>query len=154
MVMLGMPGLSFAAASQQGGSQVSGTARTSTGTPVGNATVRLRNTGSGEIAQTARTNARGEYSFAKVPAGSYVVELVDGSGAVVATSVPVSLVGTESVTGVALTTAAGTAGVGAVAAGGAGHFFTTTKGILLLAAVGGGIVAGVVGSTGDKSPSK
>lgn len=153
MVSLGVPQVTWAAA-PQGGSQVSGSAKTSTGSPIANATVRLRNTGTGEVAQTVKTNARGEYSFGKVPSGSYVVELLDNNGAVAATSMPVSLAAAQSVTGVALTTAAGATGVGAVGAAGAGHFFTSAAGVLLIVGAAGGIVAGIVASGEDKSPSK
>ena len=57
-------------------------------------------------------------------------------------------------TGVALTAAAGKAGLGAVGATGAGHFFTSTGGIVLLAAVGAGAVVGIVEATKTTSASQ
>jgi hypothetical protein len=132
--------------------QVAGTARTEVGNPIANTSVRLRNTGTGQVAGTTTTAANGEYSFKNVPEGNYVIELVDSNGTVIATSAPVALTSTESVTGVALTATAGKAGVGAVA--GSGHFFTSTAGILLLAAAGSGLVVGVIGATTQKSPSR
>ncbi len=154
MVLLGVPGASAAAGPQTTG-QVAGTAQTTGGNPIANATVRLRNTGTGQLAGTTRTLADGTYSFGNLPAGNYVVELVDANGAVIATSAPVSLAtGAMSVTGVALTAAAGKAGLGAVGATGAGHFFTSTGGIVLLAAVGAGAVVGIVEATKTTSASQ
>jgi hypothetical protein len=153
---LGMPGVSFAAGprSSEVPGQVAGTARTEVGSPIANASVRLRNSGTGQIAGTTTTAANGEYVFKNVPAGNYVVELVDGSGNVLATSVPVSLATSESVTGVALTATVGKAGVGGVSGPGLGRFFTSTAGILRLVGAGGGMVAGVIGATTQKSPSR
>lgn len=154
MVTLGLPLASFAAAPQTTG-QVAGTAQTGAGTPIANGTVRLRNTGTGEVAGTSRTAANGAYSFGNVPAGNYVVELVDANGAVTATSMPVTLAtGSMAVTGVALTTAVGKAGVGAVGASSTGSFFTSKGGILLLAAAGGGAVAGIYAATKTTSASQ
>jgi hypothetical protein len=157
IVSLGMPSVSFAAGrgAQQGNGQVMGTARSEAGSPIANATVRLRNSATGDVVATSKTTATGEFSFGNVPTGSYVVELVDGNGAVIATSAAVSLApGATSVTGVALTAAVGKAGVGAVAATGGGHFFTSTGGIVLLAAVGAGVVAGVYFATRTTSASQ
>jgi hypothetical protein len=152
-----VPSVSLAAGSQvqPAGGQVAGTIRSEAGSPIANATVRLRNTGTGDVVTTSRTAADGRYSFNNVPAGNYVVELVDNDGKVIATSMPVPLAsGSMSVSGVALTATVGKAGVGAVGAAGAGRFFTSTAGILLLAAAGGGIVAGIVGAMESASPSK
>jgi len=157
IVALGVPSVSLAAGPQvqSTGGQVAGTARSEAGSPIGNATVRLRNTATGEVASTSRTAANGEYSFGRVPAGNYVVELVDNNGVVIATSMPVSLAtGSMSVTGVALTTAAGKAGIGAVGAMGPGPFFHSTGGLLLLAAAAGGGVVGILGATKTASASK
>jgi hypothetical protein len=157
MVSLGVPATAFAAAPQakMGNGQVTGAAQNEAGSPIANATVRLRNTGTGDVVATSRTAADGGYSFSNLAAGNYVVELVDSNGAVIATSVALSLTtGSMSVSGVALTAAVGKAGVGAVGATGAGHFFTSTGGILLLAAVGAGVVVAVIGATEETSASK
>lgn len=156
IVFLGVPGVSSAAGRQaSSSSQVAGTATSQAGTPMANTTVRLRNMATGEVAATSRTSASGAYTFAKVPAGNYVVELVDNNGAVIATSAPVALAtGSMSIQGVALTPAAGKAGVGAVAGTSTGHFFTSTAGIVLLVGAGAGAVAGVVVATRTTSPSR
>ncbi len=154
MMSLGVPAAGFAAAPQAKG-QVAGSAQTGGGNPIANTTVRLRNTGTGDIAATSRTAADGSYSFGSVPAGSYVVELVDANGAVIATSAAISLgTGSMSVSGVALTAAVGKAGVGAVAETGVGSLFHTTGGLLLVAAAAGGFVAGAVGATKTTSASQ
>jgi hypothetical protein len=154
IVLLGVPSASSAAGPQTTG-QVAGTAQTRGGNPIANGTVRLRNTGTGEVAGTSRTAANGAYSFGNVPAGNYVVELVDANGAVIATSVPVSLAtGSMAVTGVALTAAVGKAGVGAVAGSSTGAFFHSTGGILLLAAAGTVAAVGIYEATKTTSPSQ
>lgn len=157
MVSLGLPSVSYAAGrqAQQVGGQVLGTARSEAGSLISNAAVRLRNTASGEVISTSRTAANGDFSFSNVPAGSYVVELLDNSGAVIATSSSVSLAaGSMGVTGVVLTASAGRAGAAVVGSTTAGHFFTSTGGIVLLAAIGGGAVAGIVLATRTTSPSR
>jgi hypothetical protein len=157
MVCLGVPSASFAAGrlGQQEGNRVLGTARSEAGSPIANATVRLRNTATGDVTATSRTAASGEFVFRGVPAGNYVVELVDNNGVVIATSKSISLAaGSMSVTGVALTAAVGKAGVGAVGATGAAHFFTSTGGIVLLAAVGTVAVVGIVAATRTTSASQ
>ena len=155
MALLGVPSVTFAGTgSPVIAGQVSGAARTTGGSPIANATVRLRNSGTGQIAGTTTTGAGGDYSFKTAQAGNYVVELLNSTGAVIATSVPVSLSRSESVNGVALTPASGAAGIGAVPEYGAGSFFKSKAGILLLAGAATGLVAGVIVSSTDKSPSR
>ena len=54
--------------------------------PVANAKVRLRNLNTGQIEQEAQTNDKGEYVFAIVEPGTYVVEMVLIDGTVIALS--------------------------------------------------------------------
>jgi hypothetical protein len=54
----------------------------STGIP--GARLRLRNVASGKIVAATRANDAGQFRFAAVPEGSYVIELVDESGKVLA----------------------------------------------------------------------
>lgn len=54
--------------------------------PVANAKVRLRNLNTGRIEQEATTNDKGEYAFALVEPGSYVVEMVMVDGTIIALS--------------------------------------------------------------------
>lgn len=48
------------------------------------AALRLRNVASGRIQATGRSNGAGQFTFEKVAGGSYIVEVVDRSGGIVA----------------------------------------------------------------------
>lgn len=54
--------------------------------PVTDAKVRLRNLNTGQIEQEAQTNDKGEYVFAAVEPGTYVVEMVMVDGTIIALS--------------------------------------------------------------------
>jgi hypothetical protein len=152
LVGLGLPSTTFAAARQQNG-QISGTARTQGGQALANTTVRIRNVGTGQPAGTAQTSATGEFSFSNLPAGSYIIEIVDANGQVIGTTAALSLTASAtSLTGVAVTASASGSGAAAAAAG--HSFFKSTGGIVLLAAAGGGAVAAIVATRGDESGSK
>ncbi len=162
LVVLGVPTVSFAAGAQAQAAtgRVTGTAQNSAGSPIANGTVRLRSMTNGDVVATSKTAVNGAYSFSGVQPGNYLIELVDANGAVIATSMPVSMEA-GSVTGVALRTATATGGTGTGAATGAaaatstGSFFTSTGGIILLAAAGGGAVAGIYAATrSTTSPSQ
>jgi hypothetical protein len=51
---------------------------------VSEAPVRLRNLASGKVDGTGRSNAAGQFAFERVVGGSYIVEVVDRAGNVVA----------------------------------------------------------------------
>jgi hypothetical protein len=134
---------------------ITGVARDSGGQPVANHGIRLRDTASGQIVATSRTSGTGTFSFSNVPAGTYVVELIDDHGAVIALSSSLALTaGSPSVDGLVIVVGAGKGAAAAIAAAGGGHFFTSTTGILILAAAGAGAVVGIVAATGTSSPSK
>ena len=69
-----------------GQTQIIGTVIDIRQVPVPNAKVRLRNLNTGRIEQEAVTNDKGEYVFAVVEPGSYVVEMVLSDGTIVALS--------------------------------------------------------------------
>lgn len=157
IVSLGVPGASSAARrqTQVTAGQVSGAAKDRAGMPITNASVRLRNTATGQVAGVTRTAADGSYEFRRVPAGNYVVELIDENGGVAAASMSITVSpASMTVSGVVVTGASGKAGVGAMATTGLGPFFKSTAGILLLTAAGGGLAAGIIGASSDKSPSR
>ena len=79
----GMPSIA-GAAPQSGG--VTGVAQASSGAPFSNHAARLRNVRTGDIAATTTTTQAGSFEFLKVLPGSYVVEVTDATGRVVATS--------------------------------------------------------------------
>ncbi len=51
-------------------------------TPVSHALLRLRDVTSGRIISSTQADAAGRFSFAMVPSGSYIVELVDEDGGI------------------------------------------------------------------------
>jgi hypothetical protein len=141
------------AADEGGGGSVSGVAAHRGGTALGNYAVRIRNVDSGELAGATKTDVAGQYSFANLPPGSYVVELTLGQGAVIGTSSVVALADGESVDGVSVAPSA--AALDAIAGGvKGGSFFRSTSGIVVMAAAAGGIGALAYNTKDDASPSK
>ena len=69
-----------------GPTQIIGTVIDIRQTPVANAKLRLRNLRTGRIEQEAESDAQGNYAFAVVEPGTYVVEMVLADGIVIALS--------------------------------------------------------------------
>jgi hypothetical protein len=65
---------------------IQGEAWTAHNTALPHAKLRLRNVDSGNVDGAAQANEAGRFAFGNVKPGSYVVELVDSSGAVLAVS--------------------------------------------------------------------
>ena len=65
-------------------SLINGVALNGDGTPVPNASIRLRNLAVNAIEQTVTTNERGEFTFVAQPDVAYVVEIADQAGRTVA----------------------------------------------------------------------
>ena len=159
---LGLPTAAFASGQQQAQSvngKVAGIAKHSTGQPVTNQAIRLRSVADSQVVATGTTDGTGAFTFTNVPKGTYVVELLDGSGQVIATSTAVTLNATPagmSVTGVLVTLSDTVPAAAAVGAGaGAAHgFFTSTAGILLLVGAGAATTVAIVATKGESSPSK
>lgn len=63
---------------------VTGTVWNRNDTPVFPARLRLRDVTSGSIVRTTEGDHLGRFTFVRVPPGSYIVELVDNSGSVMA----------------------------------------------------------------------
>ena len=142
MVGLGVPTASVAAQGQSG--QVAGAVKDSIGNPAANYSVRLRNAGTGGVAGTATTGVAGDFSFSGLGQGTYVVEILDANGRILATSTSISLTtGAMTISGVAVTLSQKDA-LAAAAAGGGGSFFTSTVGILAMAGAAGLAVGGIV----------
>jgi len=150
---LGVPTASLAAAAQQPGGQVAGAVRDQGGKPAVNYAVRVRNAGTGQVAGTGTTGPAGEFSFENLTQGTYVVEVVDGTGRILATSTSIALAtGAMAITGVAITLTESEAVAAAAAAG--GSFFTSTTGIVVMAAAGALAVGGVVAAAKKPKPPK
>jgi hypothetical protein len=63
---------------------IAGTAWKADNTPLPGARVRLRSVVTGKIAGAALADDHGQFRFDQVPAGTYIAELVDESGSVLA----------------------------------------------------------------------
>jgi hypothetical protein len=152
LVTVGLPSASFAG--PRVNSSVTGIAKDTTGKPLANTSVRLRNIVTGQVAGKARTSLSGAFTFENLASGNYIVETIDAAGRIMATSASLDVAPGAAVTGVAVTAPAEAKQAGAAAAAGGGSFFTSTAGIVLLAAIGAGLVTGVVLAAKDDSPSK
>src|SRR3954465_4542833 len=75
-----------------------GVAQGSDRAPLRNYTVRVRNIADGQIAGTTTTSGAGEFSFAGLQPGSYIVEVVDASGQVVGLSPSLAVTAGEAMT--------------------------------------------------------
>jgi hypothetical protein len=73
-----------AATTRTVGALVMGSAWNAANRPLPNARVRLRNVRTGRIEMGARANERGQFTFEPLEGGTYVIELVDERGRVLA----------------------------------------------------------------------
>ena len=64
------------------GTSIVGNAWTAANTPIANAQLRLRNVTTGKIEAHAIANEAGQFTFANIEGGSYVVELINEAGRV------------------------------------------------------------------------
>lgn len=155
VIGLGVPTASMAAAASQAGGQIGGAVKDQGGKPAANYAVRVRNAGTGQVAGTGTTGAAGQFTFSNLPPGTYVVEVLDGSGRILATSTSIGLAsGAMDIAGVAITLTESEALAAAVAGT---SFFKSTTGILVLAGAAALAVGGIVAVTNDdtpKSPSR
>jgi len=137
------------------GSTVSGTALRTDFKPLPAATVRLRQfDGKGAVLASAGTGPSGEFAFSGVPAGNYVIELVDFSGKLVGMAPPFVVAGQGPV---AVSVMA--SGLGVTAASAAGGGFSLfglgpTASLAVLGAAGAAAVTAVVSTKSDASPSR
>jgi hypothetical protein len=124
---------------------ITGTARSSNGQTLPNYTVRLRNLQTGELASTTTSNVVGSFSFTGLSPASYVVEVVNASGAIIGSSAPIV------VTAGAAASITVTATAAAAAATGGG---ISTALIVTTAAIAAGVTGVVIAvSRDDASPN-
>ncbi|PYQ77354.1 MAG: hypothetical protein DMG01_15260 [Acidobacteria bacterium] len=142
----------------QATASLAGTATSSSGQSVANATVHLRNLANGQIAGTTTSSTTGSFSFAGLQAGNYAVEVVNAAGQIIGTSASIGVAAGATVTGIAVSTSAVLAGAaaGAAAAGaGAATAGISTAVIVTTAAAAAGVAGAVaVAKKGDASPSR
>jgi hypothetical protein len=128
---------------------LSGTASDSTGHALANANVQLRNVSTGQLVGNATTNGTGQFNFPSLPAGSYLVEVVNPSGQIVATSGSVVVSPGWAVSGVSVTSYKETA-----AAPATHHMLTSPHAMIIMgaaAAAGVGVAMAASGSTASPS---
>src|SRR5438309_1634654 len=75
----------------QATASLAGTATSSSGQSVANATVHLRNLANGQIAGTTTSSTTGSFSFAGLQAGNYAVEVVNAAGQIIGTSASIGV---------------------------------------------------------------
>ena len=148
----------------QATASLAGTATSSSGQSVANATVHLRNLANGQIAGTTTSSTTGSFSFAGLQAGNYAVEVVNAAGQIIGTSASIGVAAGATVTGIAVSTSAvlagaaagGAAAAGAAAAGaGAATAGISTAVIVTTAAAAAGVAGAVaIAKKGDASPSR
>ena len=134
--------------------QISGVAMLQNGEHLAGQIARLRSLDnqSDAVTITTITTGSGEFSFAGVNAGSYVVELVS-NGAVAGTSAPVTLTSKSMTAGdVRITALAASAAAAAPVPG--GSFWTSTLGMITIATIAAGITTAFVVTKNDASGSK
>jgi hypothetical protein len=136
-------------------STVSGSALRTDFKPLPAATVRLRQfDGNGAVLASATTGPSGEFAFSGVPAGNYVIELVDFSGKLVGMAPPFVVAGQGP-----LAVSVMASGLGVTAASAAGGGFSLfglgpTASLAVLGAAGAVAVTAVVSTKSDASPSR
>lgn len=157
---VGMPVGAYAAtkapAARQGQEtgSLNGIAQGADRAPLRNYTVRVRNVADGQIAGTTTSSGAGEFAFAGLQPGNYVVEVVDAAGQVVGLS-PTLGVTAGAAMSVTINASAGGAITAAAASGGFSLFGLGTIGsVAVITAAGVAGVTAVVATRGDASPSR
>ena len=137
---------------------IAGTATGPAG-PLAGVTVNIVNA-AGQVVGSAVTTATGGFSVGGLAAGTFTVNVVGTTGAVISTTTATLAAGAMTATVTVTATAAALAGAGVaaggVAAAGAGTAGLSTAAIVgTVAAVGGGIAAAtVIATNDDASPSR
>ena len=151
MMAIATSPVGVAALQQTGG--VQGIARNSLQQPLGNVTVQMRNVQTGQVVGSSTANAAGEFSFAGINPGNFVLEIVNAAGQIVGTAtvtVTAGVVSTVAVTATAL----GAAALAAGAAGGLAGLLTGTSLLVITAAAVTGFSLAVVATKPPASPSR
>lgn len=153
-IALSLPASPFVvtAGAQTEAASLAGTATSSGGELLANATVQLRDLATGTVSSTTTSSSTGGFAFAAVNPGTYAVEVLNAAGQVVGTSASVSVAAGAAVTGVAVSSTA--AAIVAGAAGVAGIAGVSTIAAVTSAAAAAGVLGLVTARQGDASPSR
>lgn len=139
-VVAAFPAATLAApvgAQQQATGSIQGTARSAQQQTLANHTVQIRNVQTGQLVASGTTDAAGQFTFAGLQPGSYVVEIVNASGAIIGTTAPIA-VAAGTMAAVTVTASA----AGALAAAGGAGFSLFGLGTAASAAIIGGVAVG------------
>lgn len=136
MVLGALPVAAAARQQQTGG--VQGVARDAQQKTLSNHTVQLRNVQTGQLVGTGKTDAAGQFTFASLPPGSYMVEIVNAAGEIIGASAPIAV---AAGTTASITVTASAAG--ALAASKGAGFGIFGLGTAASAAIIGGAAVGV-----------
>jgi branched-chain amino acid transport system permease protein len=133
---------------------VNGIAQDAAKSPLADHTVRIRNLANNEIVSTTQSATNGAFSFANMPPGNFVFEIVGpGIVGVIATSTSLTVAAGSTAT----ITVTATALTGLAAAGGAtglAGLMTGTSLVVVTAAGVAGIAIAVAATKDDGSPSR
>jgi hypothetical protein len=153
MVGSALPVSLGAAVRQDATGGVQGTARSAQQQPLAGHTVQIRNVQSGQLAATGTTDASGQFQFAGLAPGSYVVEIVNASGAIIGTTAPIAVAAGSTAT-VSVTASAAGALAASQGAGFSIFGLGTAASAAIIGGVAVGITAGVIAVKDDASPSR
>ena len=135
---------------------IEGNAKTSTGQPLANVIVQLRDLVTGQLVGTTTSSATGGFTFVGVQAGTYAAEVVSAAGQIIGTSA--SIVATAGATITGVTVSATAAAIGAAAAGaaaGAGAAAAgATAALVTTVAAAAGVAGAVAAANTTASPSR
>jgi Carboxypeptidase regulatory-like domain len=127
---------------------LSGTASDAAGRALSNTGVQLRNVSTGQLAGSTMTNTLGQYSFPNLPAGTYLAEVINAAGQIVATSAAVDVTSGWAITDVSVV---------APAAAGAGHsqiLGMSPRAAIITGAAAAAGVTGIAMAARTASPSQ
>ena len=141
--------LGVSGVAQTEAASIAGTATSSTGEILVNATVQLRDLATGRVSGTTTSSSTGAFSFAAIDPGNYVVEVFNAAGQVVGTSASISVAAGATLTDVAVSATAAAVTVAAASVAGISTIVAVTT-----AAAAAGVVGLVAVGQGDASPSR
>ena len=131
---------------------IAGITQSVTGQNVANATVQLRNLGTGPLAGTTTSSPTGSFGFTGLAAGNYSVEVVNAAGQIMGSSTAIQVAAGAAVTGVTVTATAAAAAAGGGAA--AAQVLGSKKALLITTIAAAAGIATTVALVNDASPSK